>query len=654
MQLSKIYVAMATFSLAALAGCSGDEGRSGRDPVRPDYAAPFPDSYSGQVLDGYLSNALVWIDVNNNRRLDVDAEGVPLEPSTRTGAQGRFTFSKEALEAAEITRPRAYPLMMHALAGETIDEDQGVALDRSFFLAMPAIPQEVYPLVTPFTTLLKLERDQANFDAAKLAYDEYTLPTEAQLRTNLELDHNSVRNKLGLARNLWVDYLTPQDPRMHRYAQALVRALQDYIAANGGLAAFEEEATPELVTRTKGDEDLDEDAQDAILARAVQTKLDALGRALVNQGRWVIGAVDRAAGENPTADAYRNLTLADIESIDLSTSIEDPLRLYRKRIYVNKASYANASTALAVSLQHLPFEQVLPNLAQVQTYSYDIEGRIVDVSVAGDLHLWRHDLLVGYPIQLEALFPPNWEFAPKPVLDPYSQDIQVEVTYGDLDEATKTQAVSLAVDATGPEGKADGTVDETWSKTLTHLTGADPIQVPEGIWLSAPLAKHGEAPVTVTAERFLGNDSLVALLTQPERNLTMTLEVAQETPRILNYLLKNAGSDVVERRQKYEFQSGTGGTYTIYYGSSAADVTDATATVQFRGNGANVRRESVLVNFTEDQYTDYCLVSSYQTNGQLLYQSVQLYKSGTFNCDEKNTVMYIFHEFRRLSEVVSR
>src|SRR5690606_22143446 len=292
MQLSKIYVAMATFSLAALAGCSGDEGRSGRDRINPDYATPFPDSYSGQVLDGYLNNALVWIDVNNNRRLDVDEKGVALEPSTRTGAQGRFTFSKEALEAAEITRPRAYPLMVHAIAGATIDEDQGVALDRSFFLAMPAIPQQVYPLVTPLTTLLKLERDQATFDAAKLAYDEYTPPTEAQLRTNLELDHNNVRNKLGLARNLWVDYLTPQDPRMHRYAQVLVRALQDYIEAHGGLAAFEKKPTQEEIDAIENDADLDADAKQAKLAeltRLVQKDLDALGRALVNQGRWIIG-----------------------------------------------------------------------------------------------------------------------------------------------------------------------------------------------------------------------------------------------------------------------------------------------------------------------------------------------------------------------------
>src|SRR5690606_9021928 len=255
----------------------------------------------------------------------------------------------------------------------------------------------------------------------------YTPPTEAQLRTNLELDHNNVRNKLGLARNLWVDYLTPQDPRMHRYAQVLVRALQDYIESKGGLAAFEEEPTPELITRTNSDEDLDEDAKAAILARAVQTELDALGRALVNQGRWIIGAVDRAAGENPTADAYRNLTLADIAPTDLSVSIADPLRLYRKRIYVNKDSFA--SPALASSLMHLPVEQVLPNLAQVQTYGYDIDGRIAEVSVAGSLHLWRHDLLMGYPIQLEALFPPNWEFTPQPVLDPYAQDIQVNVTY---------------------------------------------------------------------------------------------------------------------------------------------------------------------------------------------------------------------------------
>ncbi len=652
MQLSKIYVAMAAFGLATLAGCSGDDGHAGRDRIDPDYAEFGPGSYSGQVLDGYLNNALVWIDLNNNRRLDRNEAGVELEPSVRTGAEGRFVFSKEVLEAAEITRPHAYPLMVHAIAGETIDEDQGVALERSFFLAMPAIPRGVYPLVTPLTTLLKLERDQATFDAAKQVYDDYTPPTEERvLRTNLELDHNNVRNKLGLARNLWVNYLRPQDPQMHRYAQVMVRAMQDYIETEGGLAGLEEGLAQEAIDRINNDTELDADAKEAklaeLLTRAVQSKLDALGRALVNQARWIIATVDQAAGENPTTDAYRDLTLADIEPIDLQITLDDPLRLYRKRIYVSTDSYASDSTPLTSSLVHLPFINVLPNLAQVQTYGYDVEGRIAEVRVAGDLHLWRHDLLVGYPIQLEALFPPQWTVDPMGPLDPYSEDVRVGVSYDSLNDATKTQTVNLAVDATGGEAKADGLVDETWHKTLTHLTGEAPIKVPEGIWLNAPMAKHGAGAVNVTAESFLGNDSLVALLTQPERNLTMTLEQTQVTPRILNYLLKAAGSEVVERRQRYEtLQSG----YNIHYGFSEGSENDVTAYVQ---NRQADRRESVRVDFTADEFIDYCVVSSYhQADGQLYYQSVQLLKAGTTTCDKKKTVMYVFHEFRRLSEVV--
>src|SRR5690606_5678209 len=124
------------------------------------------------------------------------------------------------------------------------------------------------------------------------------------------------------------------------------------------------------------------------------------------------------------------------------------------------------------------------------------------------------------------------------------------------------------------------------------------------------------------------------------------LNVTQETPRILDYVLKNAGTEAVERRQKYQYQSGTAGGYTISYESSA---TDATAIVQLRGTGASVRRESVRVEFTDEAFTDYCVSSSYQANGQLEYQAVQLLKPSTSTCDEKMTVMYVYHEFRRLS-----
>src|SRR5690606_17299132 len=96
--------------------------------------------------------------------------------------------------------------------------------------------------------------------------------------------------------------------------------------------------------------------------------------------------------------------------------------------------------------------------------------------------------------------------------------VQVSITYESLDDATKTQTVRLAVDLAGGEDKADGTADETWSKTLTQPTGENPVRVPAGVWLTAPMVKHGNESVNVTAESYQGNDSLDSALTQGGAN----------------------------------------------------------------------------------------------------------------------------------------
>src|SRR5690606_24892351 len=238
MRLSKIQALLLTpFMLAGLVGCSDNEGHSGREPFTPDYDAEPAGTYSGQVLDGYLRHAVVWIDLNNNRAKDPD------EPSVETGSAGRFTFTKTDLGCGEdskpyscVSRPKAYPLGVEVEAGQAVDEFTRTTVDRSYYLWAPPIPRHMSRVVTPFTTLLKAERDLSSYAGQQVLYPTYTPTTEAELTAEIDELHRVVRNKLGVSQNLLLDYLSGNNARLHAYARGLVWAMQDYIEDQGGLA----------------------------------------------------------------------------------------------------------------------------------------------------------------------------------------------------------------------------------------------------------------------------------------------------------------------------------------------------------------------------------------------------------------------------------
>lgn len=76
--------ARALLALAA-AGCGGGGSASGSASAPAPAPAPTPAPttlQSGKVIDGYISGATVWLDINGNHRKDTD------EPSTLSAAAG--------------------------------------------------------------------------------------------------------------------------------------------------------------------------------------------------------------------------------------------------------------------------------------------------------------------------------------------------------------------------------------------------------------------------------------------------------------------------------------------------------------------------------------------------------------------------------------
>ena len=131
--LSMLAMAVGT----ALTGCGGGGGGDNDEPA--------VSTLQVTVIDGYLRNALVWLDVNGNNQQDSD------EPSARSGEGG-----KAVLDVKNIKNPDSYRLLVRAIAGETTDETRG-AITKNFTLSAPP----GVTAVTPLSTLVdqKMQQD---------------------------------------------------------------------------------------------------------------------------------------------------------------------------------------------------------------------------------------------------------------------------------------------------------------------------------------------------------------------------------------------------------------------------------------------------------------------------------------------------------------
>ncbi|MBP9569683.1 MAG: hypothetical protein KBE13_06035, partial [Aeromonadaceae bacterium] len=110
---------------AALTGCGGDDNNESTSTT-----------LQATAIDGYLRNALVWLDVNGNNQLDSD------EPNGRSGEGGKVT-----LDVSGVENPSSYRLLVQAIVGETVDETRG-AITQTFTLSAPPGVAEVTPLST--------------------------------------------------------------------------------------------------------------------------------------------------------------------------------------------------------------------------------------------------------------------------------------------------------------------------------------------------------------------------------------------------------------------------------------------------------------------------------------------------------------------------
>lgn len=690
MRLSKIQALLLTpLMLAGLAGCSDNEGHSGREPITPDYDAEPAGTYSGQVLDGYLRGAVVWIDLNNNRVQDPD------EPFTETGTGGHFTFTREDLGCGEeskpyscVDRPKAYPLGAKVEAGKAVDEFTRTTVDRSYYLWAPPIPRHFSRVVTPFTTLLKVERDLKEYTGQQLLYPIYTPASEAELSAEIDEYHKVVRNKLGVSQNLLLDYVSGNNARLHAYARGLVWAMQDYIADQGGLEALTASNSEtvkqvveaayhyspdvqvrqvrlasitglplEEVIQVLNDNELDEEAKIAALIERVQPmrpKMDGMGRALVHQGRWVVQAIDAAVGANASDAAYDRLAMAEVVP-PIYVLERDPRVLARKKLYVHPDSQTLSSQPLA-DLMTLrdntePYLRGA-SLTQVQDYLYGLDGGLAQINVYGDLLEWRRDLLLSYPIQLEALFPRgHWKASSLKLnaLGVPTLQIGIDSTLNGT-ERTATIKVHKVVD-----GEPEATPAEpAWTQVRQALPDS-PASVERVLryaplslsWLKSPARQDLGRFEEITRESYpamataLDDLSLPTVLapTSQDADVTLTYTAASPTDLVTRIDLNTASASearwILFDRQKIEHQ----------YQSGSLAVGGVGYSVLVR-NTSSVEFAFAPVN-GDKVFEDYCIQYKYEE----LHLRYELYGR---NCSSNLIFMVVEYEYAHLSELLKR
>ncbi len=333
-----LLLSVSLFALA-MAGCgekSDELPVDGRDFDGVSYSEPAP--YTGRVIDGYLRNARVWLDIDGDSQYSPGPLTVVLEsgatvvlpegePTAMSGANGTFSLDTQALvrdpaEAPDID-PREYSLHALALPGKTVEQlpDGDRPVDSAYLMSAPPGVRQI----TPLTTLARYR---------SLASVGSPVPGSA------------APSLAGV--NLLSDYILSGDQRAHAYARAFARfmASQFPVPYNEALAANGADGTERLLSR-----------QSAYL----------LGLSLVRNASDIVAIVDDAASPGGYADVdASDLALPEVE-LDLS----DPMLLTRQVVSA-QSEYGDlpASPSSLMTTAELSFD-------------YRPDGRIRAISAEG-------------------------------------------------------------------------------------------------------------------------------------------------------------------------------------------------------------------------------------------------------------------------------
>ncbi|MBW0148778.1 hypothetical protein [Marinobacter arenosus] len=333
---------LSVFTLAfVLTGCGEESDQlpvDGREFDGVEYSQS--SVYTGKVIDGYLNNARVWLDMDGDSQYTAGPLTITLdngsdvvlesgEPTAMSGPGGAFSLDVSELSVDPVVGPdldpRDYPLIALAIPGQTLEETRAgdvVITDAFMMSASPGLRN-----VTPLTTLARF-RGLAG------------LPEGA----GDDLDASLV--DLNLVR----DYVLAGDEQAHAYARALARFMASQLPREYGdlLAAPGSDGTERYLS-----------PQAAFL----------LGISLVQNANQVIGVVDEAANGD-----YANVDVTALTLPEVPLELSDPALLTKQRIFAQPERSGTLPTNLSDLL-----------LSAEISFDYSEDGRIQSVSAEGCL-----------------------------------------------------------------------------------------------------------------------------------------------------------------------------------------------------------------------------------------------------------------------------
>lgn len=371
-----IYLPVSVLFLT-IAGCGGEsdelpvDGRDFFDGVQ--YSEPAP--YTGKVIDGYLRNARVWLDMDGDSQYTSEpivyklASGRKIilpsgEPTAMSGEGGQFSLDTSELvvgpEVGPNIDPRKFPLYALAIPGKTQEQTfrGDVQVPRAFLLsAAPGVRN-----ITPLTTLARYRR-------------------LAALGPLLDSTDTSLASLAGI--NLLKDYVLAEDDPAHAYARAMARFMASQFpdAYNNELAKPGSDGTERYLSR-----------QGAFL----------LGISLVQNAGDVIAAVDSAAQGN-----YANVDVDLIDLPEVPVELSNPVLLTSQRVYAQP----ERSDTLPANRSDLSISAEL-------MFDYSENGRLQSITAEGCLAPSMQEIarlvnVNGYMTRLSTQWLPSASLSPQ-------------------------------------------------------------------------------------------------------------------------------------------------------------------------------------------------------------------------------------------------
>lgn len=217
-------------SSLSLFGCNGDSSSSSSSQ----------DKLAGKLIDGYISGATIFMDLNFNSQLDAG------EPSTKTDANGSFKFTQGTISAQPCWKH--VPIVAVVPIGAIDSDEPNTPITKPYVMTYPPLSfkkatSDVY--VTPISTEVwdgannSIHLDGLEIGCTELTSDDSKMDELKQLVAKEEV--RMAEKYATSSLNLYTDYIASGNSTLHLKAKDTVKQLKSAYESEKTLR----ESTPE-------------------------------------------------------------------------------------------------------------------------------------------------------------------------------------------------------------------------------------------------------------------------------------------------------------------------------------------------------------------------------------------------------------------------